>query len=211
MEFKKNSSKKLIKKSGYIYFVLMLIIILSLAVIAGNGYGNKSEEKIMNNNIKYETATFAGGCFWCIEAGFEKIEGVVEAVSGYTGGHVENPSYEQVTSGTSGHYEAVQIKFDPEKINYTQLLDRFFRQIDPTDNSGSFVDRGENYKKSRFKLLLRKLINPNALTCRLPCRLQQKLLLLRNFIALKNITRIIIKKIQSDTLFTGHDPVGINL
>ncbi len=150
MEFKKNSSKKLIKKSGYIYFVLMLIIILSLAVIAGNGYGNKSEEKIMNNNIKYETATFAGGCFWCIEAGFEKIEGVVEAVSGYTGGHVENPSYEQVTSGTSGHYEAVQIKFDPEKINYTQLLDRFFRQIDPTDNSGSFVDRGDQYRSAVF-------------------------------------------------------------
>ena len=150
MEFKKNKSKKLIKKPGHIYSVLMLTIVLSLIVNAGNGYANKSEENKMNNNIKYETATFAGGCFWCIEAGLEKIEGVVEAVSGYTGGHVDNPSYEQVTSGSSGHYEAVQIKFNREKINYTQLLDIFFRQIDPTDNSGSFVDRGDQYRSAVF-------------------------------------------------------------
>ena len=150
MEFKKNNSKKLIKKPGHIYSVLMLTIVLSLIVNAGNGYANKSEENKMNNNITYETATFAGGCFWCIEAGLEKIEGVVEAVSGYTGGHVDNPSYEQVTSGTSGHYEAVQIKFNRGKINYTQLLDIFFRQIDPTDNSGSFVDRGDQYRSAVF-------------------------------------------------------------
>jgi len=150
MELKKNNSKKAIKKSGHIYLTLMLTIVFSFMVSTGNGYGNKSLENNMNSNIKYETATFAGGCFWCIEAGFEKIEGVIEAVSGYTGGHVKNPSYEQVTSGTSGHYEAVQIKFDPEKISYTQLLDRFFRQIDPTDNSGSFVDRGDQYRSAVF-------------------------------------------------------------
>ncbi|MCP3875207.1 MAG: peptide-methionine (R)-S-oxide reductase MsrB [Desulfobacteraceae bacterium] len=150
MEVKKNNRKKLIKKSGYLYSVLLLILILSLTVDTGNGYDNTSKENKMNNNIKYETATFAGGCFWCIEAGLEKIEGVIDAVSGYTGGHVDNPSYAQVTSGTSGHYEAVQIKFDPGKINYTQLLDKFFRQIDPTDDSGSFVDRGDQYMSAIF-------------------------------------------------------------
>ncbi|WP_153307643.1 peptide-methionine (R)-S-oxide reductase MsrB [Desulfospira joergensenii] len=102
----------------------------------------------MNKNI--EVATFAGGCFWCIEAFFEKIPGVVEAVSGYTGGHVENPTYEQVTSGDTGHYEAVQVKFDPKIISYEELLDGLFRQIDPTDDSGSFADRGTQYRSAVF-------------------------------------------------------------
>lgn len=150
MQFQQNNSNKAIKQSVHIYSILLLTIVLTLIVNTGKGYGNKYEENKMNENIKYETATVAGGCFWCIEAAFEKTEGVIEAVSGYTGGHVENPSYEQVTSGTSGHCEAVQIKFDPEKIDYTQLLDIFFRQIDPTDNSGSFVDRGDQYRSAVF-------------------------------------------------------------
>lgn len=117
----------------------------------GTIYANKGMEKKMNTDkIKYETATFAGGCFWCIEAAFEKIPGVLDAASGYSGGHVKNPSYEQVSSGTTGHYEAVQIKFDPEKISYSKLLDILFHQIDPTDDSGSFADRGSQYRSAVF-------------------------------------------------------------
>jgi len=97
-----------------------------------------------------ETATFAGGCFWCMEAPFEKLEGVYQVVSGYTGGYVENPTYEAVSSGRTGHVEAVQINYDPEKISYEELLAIFWRQIDPTDAGGSFVDRGTQYRSAIF-------------------------------------------------------------
>lgn len=97
-----------------------------------------------------EQATFAGGCFWCLEADMEKVEGVLEAVSGYTGGHVADPTYEQVSSGTTGHLEAVQVTFDPEKISYRQLLEVFWRHIDPTDAGGQFVDRGPQYRTAIF-------------------------------------------------------------
>jgi len=98
----------------------------------------------------YEKATFAGGCFWCTESDFEKVEGVIEVVSGYTGGHKENPTYEQVCSGRTGHYEAVQVVYDPEKISYPQLLEIFWRHIDPTDAGGQFVDRGSQYRSAIF-------------------------------------------------------------
>ena len=101
-------------------------------------------------STRYKTAIFAGGCFWCMEPPFENTEGVVEAVAGYTGGHVENPTYEQVTSGTTGHYEAVQVTYDPEKVSYNQLLDVFWRQIDPTDDGGQFADRGTQYFTAIF-------------------------------------------------------------
>ena len=114
------------------------------------GYSGKPVEDKMNENIKYETATVAGGCFWCIEAAFEKIPGVVDVISGYSGGHVENPSYQNVTSGTTGHYEAVQITFIPKEVSYTQILNTLFTQIDPTDDSGSFADRGRQYRSAIF-------------------------------------------------------------
>lgn len=97
-----------------------------------------------------ETAVFAGGCFWCTEADFEKQLGVKDAVSGYTGGTVENPSYEQVSSGTTGHIEAVQVYYDPAIISYQQLLEAFWRMHDPTDAEGSFVDRGQQYTSAIF-------------------------------------------------------------
>jgi peptide methionine sulfoxide reductase msrA/msrB len=97
-----------------------------------------------------KTATFAGGCFWCIEADFKKIPGVVKVVSGYTGGSRENPTYEEVSSGTSGHVEAVQVFYDPLKITYNQLLDVFWRHTDPTDAGGQFVDRGHQYRSAIF-------------------------------------------------------------
>ena len=91
------------------------------------------------------TAYFAGGCFWCVEADFEKHEGVVEAISGYMGGEVENPTYKQVSSGNTGHREVVEVRYDPEVISYQELLDIFWRLHDPTDAGGSFVDRGFHY------------------------------------------------------------------
>ena len=105
----------------------------------------------MGTKIKdHGKATFAGGCFWCSEADFEKAEGVIEVISGYTGGKKENPTYEEVTSGGSGHYEAVQVIFDPQKITYRQLLDIFWRHVDPTDPGGQFVDRGPQYRTAIF-------------------------------------------------------------
>ncbi|NLL21418.1 MAG: peptide-methionine (S)-S-oxide reductase MsrA [Firmicutes bacterium] len=94
---------------------------------------------------KYELATFAGGCFWCMVPPFSALPGVEKIVSGYTGGHQENPTYEQVCSKKTGHCEAVQITFDPEKVSYEELLEIYWRQIDPTDPGGQFVDRGEPY------------------------------------------------------------------
>lgn len=97
-----------------------------------------------------ETLTVAGGCFWCVEADFEKVEGVTNAVSGYTGGTTENPTYKQVTRGGTGHYEAVQITFDPAVISAKTLLDMFFRSVDPTDAGGQFCDRGDSYRTAIF-------------------------------------------------------------
>ncbi|RLK03669.1 peptide-methionine (S)-S-oxide reductase MsrA [Ruegeria conchae] len=97
-----------------------------------------------------ETLTVAGGCFWCVESDFESVPGVIGAVSGYTGGTTENPTYDQVSKGGSGHYEAVQITFDPARVSRETLLNMFFRSVDPTDAGGQFCDRGESYRTAIF-------------------------------------------------------------
>ncbi|MBY5933387.1 peptide-methionine (S)-S-oxide reductase MsrA [Tateyamaria omphalii] len=97
-----------------------------------------------------ETITVAGGCFWCVEADFEKVNGVTEAVSGFAGGTVANPTYKQVVKGGTGHYEAVQITYDPSKVSADTLYDLFFRSVDPTDAGGQFCDRGETYRTAIF-------------------------------------------------------------
>ena len=97
-----------------------------------------------------ETLTVAGGCFWCVEADFESVPGVTRAVSGYTGGDVDNPTYKQVTRGGTGHYEAVQITFDPARVTRRQLLDKFLRSVDPNDADGPFCDRGNSYRTAIF-------------------------------------------------------------
>lgn len=97
-----------------------------------------------------QTLTVAGGCFWCVEADFEKVKGVKHAISGFTGGTVANPTYKQVTSGGTGHYEAVQITFDADVVSRGTLLDLFFRSVDPTDAGGQFCDRGESYRTAIF-------------------------------------------------------------
>ncbi|MGB8427758.1 MAG: peptide-methionine (S)-S-oxide reductase MsrA [Desulfobacterales bacterium] len=105
----------------------------------------------MDTSLKHlETATFAGGCFWCSESDFTTVDGVHKVVSGYTGGSTANPSYQEVCSGTTGHFEAVQVFYDPQKVTYRQLLDAFWRHVDPTDSGGQFVDRGPQYRTAVF-------------------------------------------------------------
>lgn len=97
-----------------------------------------------------ELATFAGGCFWCMVSPFDEYPGVVKVVSGYTGGHVKNPTYEQVCKGDTGHVEAVQITYDPKVLSYETLLEMYWRQIDPTDAGGQFCDQGSSYHTAIF-------------------------------------------------------------
>lgn len=95
-------------------------------------------------------ATFASGCFWCTESDFEKVPGVVEAISGYTGGTTPNPTYRQVSTGGTGHTEAVQVRYDPAVVTYERLLDVYWRNVDPIDAGGQFCDRGDQYRSAIF-------------------------------------------------------------
>lgn len=105
----------------------------------------------MNEKAKEtKEAIFAGGCFWCSEADFEKLPGIIEVISGYTGGKVPNPTYEEVCSGRTGHFEAVKVVYDPAQISYEKLLDYYWRGVDPTDDGGQFVDRGSQYRTAIF-------------------------------------------------------------
>lgn len=101
---------------------------------------------------KSETATavFAMGCFWCAEADFEKVDGVIDVISGYTGGRVRNPTYEQVSTGGTGHYEAVLVTYDPAKVKYSELISVFWKNVDPFDAAGQFCDKGESYRAAIF-------------------------------------------------------------
>jgi len=110
-----------------------------------------TKEKLMKSTAQNtEFAVFAGGCFWCTESDFEKVDGVIDAISGYTGGHVVNPTYDKVSAGGTGHVEAVKVIYDPSKISYEKLLKIFWRHVDPTDGGGQFVDRGSQYRSVIF-------------------------------------------------------------
>jgi peptide methionine sulfoxide reductase msrA/msrB len=115
---------------------------------AMEGQGQDTPAAEAHGNLP--TATFAGGCFWCTQADFEKVPGVVKVIAGYTGGHQENPTYQEVSAGGTGHVEAVQVTYDPTKVYYKQLLDYFWRHVDPTDPNGQFVDRGPQYRSVIF-------------------------------------------------------------
>lgn len=95
-------------------------------------------------------ATFAGGCFWCVEAAYDGVEGVTETVSGYANGHLEDPSYSQVSAGGTGHYEAVQVSYDTTQVSYEDLLEVYWANVDPLDDGGQFCDRGASYKTAIF-------------------------------------------------------------
>ena len=136
-------------------------VVLVLAVVTVDGTRRKQKEGVMKSTEmkpadekpligKKELATFAGGCFWCVEADFEKVDGVLSVVSGYTGGKENNPRYEDVAMGKTGHRESVQVTFDSGRITYETLLAHFFRIMDPTDSGGQFVDRGFQYSPAVF-------------------------------------------------------------
>ena len=110
----------------------------------------KIEKPMMERSENTRTAVFAGGCFWCTESDFEKVNGVTEVLSGYTGGHDDHPTYKEVSAGRTGHVEAVQVIYDPTRITYEELLDVFWRHVDPTDLGGQFVDRGSQYRSAIF-------------------------------------------------------------
>ena len=122
--------------------MLQTILLLLLALFASACKSSAPSSVVNVANV----ATFAGGCFWCLEASFEQLEGVTDVVSGYTGGHVIDPTDEQVSDGESGHAEAILIHFDGTRTSYDALLELFWRQIDPTDAGGQFDDRGDEYR-----------------------------------------------------------------
>ncbi|WP_428035619.1 peptide-methionine (R)-S-oxide reductase MsrB [Amphritea sp.] len=133
-------------KAKIAVFLVALTGITVFSVTAGS-------ETIVREDLQqqgFKVATFAGGCFWCTEAGFEKLPGVKDAVSGYTGGQTANPTYKEVSSGSTGHTESVQVYYDPKVITYAGLLQSLWRQMDPTDGTGSFVDRGNQYRPAVF-------------------------------------------------------------
>lgn len=135
--------KKIYLKSSLLsvlIFALVLGVIVSTSLTRSHGF----HKKIMQTTMS-DTATLAGGCFWCVESPFEKLPGVQEAVSGYAGGKVKNPNYKDVSAGKTSHVESVQIIYDPFTISYAQLLDIYWMNIDPTDADGSFYDRGSQY------------------------------------------------------------------
>ena len=143
------------KPPAILYLTLAFLFTAGLLAFAGNGFTIQPKETSMkntdySNKDHLEIATFAGGCFWCVESAFEGRDGVHDVVSGYIDGHIENPTYEQVSAGSSGHAEAVQLFYDPRIISFKTLVEIFFQQIDPTDGSGSFVDRGSQYRPAIF-------------------------------------------------------------
>ena len=128
--------------------VMKLILCISLSALAVAVLSPTRQKVQADTN--YERATFAGGCFWCMEPPFEKLDGVIEVVSGYIGGQKKDPTYEEVCSGSTGHAEAIQVLYDPSKVTYAELLDVFWRQINPTDPGGQFADRGSQYRTAIF-------------------------------------------------------------
>ncbi|EKO3441300.1 peptide-methionine (R)-S-oxide reductase MsrB [Vibrio fluvialis] len=128
-------------------FLFALLVSVPLSV----SFFSQAETSATSKHASHEEiATLAGGCFWCTESDLEKLDGVITVVSGYSGGNVDNPTYKQVSSGSTGHIESVQVTYDADKISYEQVLDHFFRHIDPTDDQGSFVDRGNQYRPAIF-------------------------------------------------------------
>ncbi len=137
-------------KSFLILLTLGFIVPAGILLSANKGPGVTPKEEFVKKNNPIETATFAGGCFWCVESSFEGLDGVLDVISGYIGGEEKNSTYELVSSGSTDHFEAIQITFNPDIISYKALLKIFFQQIDPTDGQGSFVDRGKQYRSAIF-------------------------------------------------------------
>lgn len=124
------------------WLVRLLVVVWTMGAIASPA--------LADDTPQLAHATFAGGCFWCMEKPFDEVPGVIDTTSGYTGGTVENPSYSQVSSGGTGHVEAVQVTYDPTQVSYETLLDIFWHNVDPVDNKGQFCDKGSQYLAKVF-------------------------------------------------------------
>jgi peptide methionine sulfoxide reductase msrA/msrB len=186
---------------------ISLLIIVIVALLALSSYAETSQQAA--STVKPENlsvATFAGGCFWCTESDFEKLPGVHEVISGFSGGHVANPSYEDVSKGTTGHVESVQVYYDPNVISYETLLNAFWRMVNPTDNDGQFVDRGKQYRTLIFYHTEEQKAEAEHSRQLLPKSESLKL-----FIQPKNIIRIITKRTPSVINTIALTQAGINI
>ena len=123
-----------------VLFYINLAIAGELKVTAGN----------LNENLNYKKAYFAGGCFWCMEESFDKVEGIIQSISGYSGGHLKNPTYKDVIYKDTGHVETIEITYDSNKVSYKKLLDVFWENVDPFDKYGQFCDKGKSYRSVVF-------------------------------------------------------------
>jgi len=130
--------------------IMSLFISLGFAALLIGGMTVKPEGSLAAEGSQHAKATFAGGCFWCMEEAFEKVEGVVTVVSGYTGGQVANPTYEQVSAGGTGHAESVEVIYDSHKVTYQHLLEVFWHNVDPTTPNAQFCDHGSQYRTVIF-------------------------------------------------------------
>lgn len=135
------------------FFLTLTLFLWSMGSLESMGYKSETKEKESKEMVdkdKYKVATLAGGCFWCMEPPFERLEGVVKVTSGYSGGVEINPTYEEVASGRTSHAESVEVVYDPEKISYEKILEVFWMNIDPTQADGQFADRGKQYRTAIF-------------------------------------------------------------
>ena len=122
----------------------------SILFFSFQAFASAEEDNSQKTNMTKHTATFAGGCFWCLEAAFDKHDGIIETISGYTGGHKKDPTYNEISSASTGHFEALRITYDSQKISYEKLLDIFWKNVDPLDANGQFCDKGPQYKSAIF-------------------------------------------------------------
>jgi peptide-methionine (S)-S-oxide reductase len=130
--------------------VIRFVTLMAALVATLNFAGPAAAQSPPAGAAPLQRAVFAGGCFWCVEAAFDSVPGVVDVVSGFAGGTLANPSYERVTAGGTGHFEVVQVSYDPARVRYAQLLDVYWRNIDPFDGGGQFCDRGDSYRAAIF-------------------------------------------------------------
>ena len=138
---KKIFSKRTQVKNNYMIALMIFSLFTLVLFLSINGFSASSDRDNSNSTSKIERATFAGGCFWCMEPPFEKLPGVSKVISGYTGGKKENPTYKEVATGSTDHAEAIEVHYNPSKISYNDLLEVLWRNIDPTDGGGQFVDQ----------------------------------------------------------------------
>lgn len=128
----------------------VMILLVALLTVACSGGSEAQARQGARTGASLDTVTFGGGCFWCVEEAFDEVEGVISTTSGYTGGHVANPTYDQVSAGRSGHVEVVRVVYDPARVSYRELLDVFWRNVDPLTPNRQFCDAGAQYRSAIF-------------------------------------------------------------